>query len=54
MAINFSQPVRANVAGSQPEGVADMQLGGVAGTKSVISTGAIGAMPPLQDCGDSD
>ena len=51
------------VAGMQPVGVAGMQPGGVAGMQPVgvaraqlgnSTTSTIVAMPPLQDCGDSD
>ena len=60
MAINFTQSVGVaslqpgGVASIHPVGVAGMQPRGVMETKSVISTGTIGGMPPLQDCGDSD
>ena len=60
MAINFTQSVGVaslqpgGMASIHPVGVAGMQPGGVAGTKSVTSTGTVGGMPPLQDCGDSD
>lgn len=69
MAINFSQPLGATgmqpggMAGMQPGGVTGMQPGSVAGMQpggvaraqpGNSTTSTVSAMPPLQDCGDSD